>query len=200
MTSFGNALRRAARFARLPQRAPAPAASVDSVLTLPLLGPRIELRPFTLRDAPAMLAVYGDPEVMRWVGHGPVATLPDVEAMLRQYITHQERYGYAFWAVVERSTGRVIGDAGLARTADGRTEMGYTLAREYWGRGLATEAAGLAVHAALETLQLPSVRSLVEPPNSASRHVLIKLGFARVGEVNAFGRPHLAYEINRPER
>lgn len=197
MPSLQNVLRRAAKLAGLPQRAPMVAASVESVLTLPLLGPRIELRPFTLRDAPAMLAVYGDPDVMRWVGHGPVATLPDVEAMLRQYITHQERYGYAFWAVVERTTGRVIGDAGLARTVDGKTEMGYTLAREYWGRGLATEAAGLAVHAALETLQLPSVRSLVEPPNAASRHVLDKLGFTRVGEVNAFGRPHLAYEIRR---
>ncbi len=173
------------------------AATVEGVLALPLVGPRVELRPFTLRDAPAMLAVYGDPEVMRWVGHGPVATLAEVEAMLSQYITHQDRYGYAFWAVVERASGRVIGDTGLARTADGKIEMGYTLAREAWGRGLATEAAGLALHAALETLQMPAVRALVEPGNLASQHVLTKLGLTPAGEVLAFGRPHLAYEIRR---
>lgn len=174
------------------------ATSVDGVLHLPLVGPRVELRPFTLRDAPSMLAVYGDPQVMRWVGHGPVATLAEVEAMLRQYITHQDRYGYAFWAVVERGTGRVIGDTGLARTADGKVEMGYTLARDHWGRGLATESAGLALAAALGTLGLPAVRALVEPENLASQRVLTKLGLRPAGEVTAFGRRHLAYEIRRP--
>jgi ribosomal-protein-alanine N-acetyltransferase len=172
-------------------------ASVESVLSLPLVGPRVELRPFTLRDAPAMLAVYGDPQVMRWVGHGAVSTLPEVEAMLRQYITHQDRYGFAFWAVVERTTGRVIGDTGLARTADGKVEMGYTLARDHWGKGLATESAGLALQAAQETLAVPVVRALVEPENMASRHVLEKLGLRQVGEVTAFGRPHLSYERRR---
>lgn len=171
-------------------------ASVNTVLALPLIGPRVELRPFTLHDATAMLSVYGDPDVMRWVGHGPVRTLGEIEAMLRQYIAHQQRYGYAFWAVVDRETGEVIGDTGLARTADGTVEMGYTLARAYWGRGLATESAGLALHAALVTLGLPKVRALVEPDNHASQRVLRKLGLKQVGEVVAFGRPHLAFEIS----
>ena len=71
--------------------------------------------------------------------------------------------------------------------------MGYTLRRDFWGRGLGTEVAGLCVATAEGPLGLPRVRALVEAPNAASRHVLDKLGFRQNGVTVAFGREHLVY-------
>ncbi len=156
------------------------------------------MRPFALADAPAIHAVYSDPEVMRWVGRGPVASLDATRTMLRQYMAHQDAHGFAFWAVVDRESGALIGDAGLALTLEGEVEMGYTLGQAWWGRGRATEAATLWVQAAFETLDVPRLRALVEAPNARSRHVLAKLGFHQDGTTMAFEREHLVYRLERP--
>lgn len=175
---------------RLPFRRVRPDAEG---LRFPISGPRLDLRPFTEADVPAVHRVYSDPEVMRWVGHGAVPDISASESIVRQYMAHQQTHGFGFWAVVDRATGVLIGDAGLARTVGGDVEMGYTLRRDYWGRGLGTEAAGLCVDVARGPLALPRVRALVEAPNAASRHVLDKLGFEQQGVTIAFGREHLVY-------
>lgn len=160
-------------------------------LVFPLRTERLALRPFTDADVPAMRGIYGDPEVMRWVGHGPVSDDATIHGMLAQYLAHQRAHGFAFWAVTEAGSGRVIGDAGVALTAGGEAEMGYTLERSAWGRGLGTEVAGLCADLALSTLGFSRVRALVEPENERSLHVLEKLGFTQEGTTLAFGRSHL---------
>lgn len=167
------------------------------LLTFPIVGRTVELRPFTDEDADAMVRVYGDPEVMRWVGHGAVASVEGVRSMLHQYMAHQQLHGFAFWAVVDRDTGEVIGDGGLARTVGGEIEMGYTLARDAWGHGRGTEVAALAAHTALDVLGFPKVRALVEPENERSQRVLRGLGFTQEGSTIAFGRPHEVF-VRRP--
>jgi [ribosomal protein S5]-alanine N-acetyltransferase len=159
--------------------------------------PRLHLRPFTPADVDAIHAVYSDPEVMRWVGTGPLATRAATERLLESYGGHQEALGFAFWAVLERDSGELIGDAGLHRTAVGETELGYTLAKRAWGRGYATEAAGAWLDAAFGDLAIAEVIALAEPPNHASAHVLDKLGFRRDGTRMAFGREHLLFRITR---
>ncbi|MBJ7472358.1 MAG: GNAT family N-acetyltransferase [Solirubrobacteraceae bacterium] len=161
----------------------------------PLVGATILLRPFTLADVPAAHAVYSDPAVMRYVGHGPVRAIGGTDSMIRQYMAHQRTHGFGFWAVVDKATGVVIGDAGLARTADGEVEMGYTLAQAWWGRGVASQAAGLWVGAARDQLGIERLRALVEEPNLGSRRVLEKLGFERDGVTIAFDREHLVYRL-----
>lgn len=167
-------------------------ASLDAV-EFPLVGSSLVLRPFTLADVAAAHLVYSDPDVMRFVGHGAVSSITGTESMVRQYMAHQRTHGFGFWAVTDRATGVLIGDAGLARTIDGEVEMGYTLAKAWWGRGLGTQAASLCVDAARGPLGLERIRALVEEPNLASRHVLEKLGFKRDGVTMAFEREHLVY-------
>lgn len=164
-------------------------------LDFPLVGASIELRPFQLADIPAIHEVYRDPEVMRWVGEGAVTGIDVTGSMVRQYMAHQRLHGFGFWAVVEREDGTVIGDAGLSLTVTGEVEMGYTLGRAWWKRGLGSQAAALCVAAAFGPLQLPELRALVEEPNHASRRVLEKLGFQRDGTAIAFGRVHLVYRL-----
>ena len=113
------------------------------MVDLPLRTARLNLRAFTLEDAPAAHAVYSDADVMSHVGDGPVTDIASTEAMLRDYIAHQASHGFSFWAVIERASGAVIGDARLYLLGGHgpEVEVGYTLGRDWWGRGYATEAA-----------------------------------------------------------
>ncbi|MBO9533944.1 MAG: GNAT family N-acetyltransferase [Solirubrobacteraceae bacterium] len=180
-------------FGRAP-RDDEPESAGSRGVRFPVTGRRLELRPFSLDDVPAIHRVYSDPEVMRWVGHGAVGSQAATESILRQYMAHQRLHGFAFWAVTDRETGEVVGDAGLARTVDGEIEMGYTLARDRWGVGLGTETAALCLKAG-RSIGVERLRALVEEPNVASRHVLEKLGFEQDGVTLAFGRPHLVYRL-----
>lgn len=163
----------------------------------PLLSQRLLLRPFERADAPAAHRLYSDASVMRWVGTGPVTRPEQTEAMLSGYMEHQRHHGFSFWAVIERDTGELVGDAGLQSRGD-RVELGYTLARSRWGRGYGTEAAGLCVEAAFQKLHVQRVEAMVQPENKASAHVLRKLGFEDTGRVFVHGAPHVLFVLERP--
>jgi RimJ/RimL family protein N-acetyltransferase len=158
------------------------------------------LRPFIPADVEAIHPVYSDPEVMRHVGDGPVAGREETARVVGEYIAQQERQGFSFWAVVERDSGTVIGDAGLY-PLDGRgpeVELGYTLGRAWWGHGYATEAARALLDAAFGELGLDEVVAVADPANAASIRVLDKLGMERVGSREAYGREHVLYRARRP--
>ena len=164
-----------------------------------LITSRLHLRPFTAADREAIHAVYSDPEVMRYVGHGAHRSMTETARALRVYADILAAHGYSFLAVVERETGLVVGDAGL-NPLGGRgpdVELGYTVARAAWGRGYATEVGRALVEHAFTALDVPRVVAQVEPANAASRHVLEKLGMTPREERIAYGRPHLLYVLER---
>ncbi|PSK85002.1 RimJ/RimL family protein N-acetyltransferase [Murinocardiopsis flavida] len=167
-------------------------------LDFPLLSDRLRLRCFRPDDHDAIHGVYGDPEVMRHVAYGAPASSEESARMVTDYIRHQERHGYSFWVVEDRATGTVIGDAGFEARDDG-AEFGYTLARAWWGRGLATEAGRLCVSVAFRDLGLPRLTAVVDPRNPASSRVLEKLGFRFVERRAAYGRPHDEYLLTTGE-
>lgn len=162
-------------------------------LSFPLLGNRLLLRSFEQADLEAAHRVYGDAEVMRYVGEGGPVDRGRSAEMIAEHRAHQARHGFAFWAVIERATGALIGDAGLEVTEHG-VELGYTLGRPWWGRGLATEAAQLCLDAAVGPLTLPRLVALADVHNPASARVLEKIGFRRRGTTQAFGRAHHSFE------
>jgi RimJ/RimL family protein N-acetyltransferase len=162
-----------------------------------LTTPRLRLRPFTAADHEAIHAVYSDPDVMRYVGHGAHQTLAETVNALRIYGEVLARSGYSFLAVTERATGALVGDGGL-HPLGGRgpdLELGYTLARSAWGRGYATELGRALVQHAFTELRVPRVVAQVEPANRGSRNVLEKLGMTEREERTAYGRPHLLYAL-----
>ena len=161
-------------------------------ITFPLRSGRLLVRPFEEADAPAAHAVYGDAEVMRFVGDGHPASLREIAEMIEGYRRHQVEHGFAFWAVLTADGGQLIGDAGLEVTEHG-VELGYTLGRPWWGRGLATEAAGLCIDAALGPLGLTHLVALADARHPGSARVLEKVGFTAERRVSAYGRPHLRF-------
>jgi RimJ/RimL family protein N-acetyltransferase len=163
---------------------------------------RLHLRPFTSADQAAIHAIYADPEVMRFVGHGAHRTMAETATALRTYGDVLARRGYSFLAVTEREGGALIGDGGLHPLAGAGpdVELGYTLARRAWGKGYATELGRALVQYAFTVLQVPRVVAQVEPANAGSRNVLMKLGMTERELRTAYGRPHLLYAVEAPVR
>ena len=154
---------------------------------------RLILRKPRLEDADAAAEHLTDPEVMRYIGIGGV-TIPREEcvAVVQRWIDRWDANGFGQFAVERREDGRFLGRLGLLvwdgtdwtqstlrDAADPRVELGWTLAREHWGHGYATEAAGAVRDWALDDLALERLISIVHPDNSASQRVATKLGAVR---------------------
>jgi RimJ/RimL family protein N-acetyltransferase len=168
-----------------------------------LAGPRVLLRPFRLTDVPAVLAYASDPEVTRhleWEAYDEPAT---AEAFIRS--THTGGTTWYARAIVLRATDAVIGGADLRIVSprDRRAELGYGLAQAYWGRGYATEAAGLLLRFGFERLGLVRVEALCAVDNERSARTLERLGMRREGRLAQYRwkrggpRDHYLYAVTR---
>ena len=169
------------------------------VLSLPIVTPRLNIRPFIPGDAEPMMAVYGDPDVMRYIPGGPLPDVDAVRAIMDEQTLAQAERGYAYYAVELIADGSVVGDAGFGLfEPTGDIELGYTFARRAWGVGYATEAAAACLAAALAGLDVPRVIAVAEVENVASHRVAESIGMRRDGEIDAHGRPHVLFVGERP--
>ena len=144
--------------------------------------PRLIARHLVSADADAMFAVYGDAGAMRWVGDGNPL---ERERCVRWIdVTHRnyERYGYGMTALLDRATRDVAGFIGLVHPNGQReAEIKYALRRDYWGRGLASEAATGMLGYAAAVLGLDHVIATAAPEHVISHRVLSKAGLQRDG-------------------
>lgn len=164
----------------------------------PLMTRRLELRRFTAADVEPLLAVFGDAEVMRYVGaeRRPLGR-DQVAAQLSTADAVWREHGFGMLAITERETGRLVGEVGLQHLEDGPdVETGYTLVRAAWGRGYATEAAGAALRWGFAGLRLPRIVAVADPDNRASLHVLDKLGMTRCGMRDCYGAHMAEYALS----
>lgn len=144
--------------------------------------PRLRLRTWTLDDLAAGLRLWGDPEVMRFVDGGRPESEEEVRRSIMAGIAHQERHGCQHWAVVERSSGEVVGCAGFNLFEGGPDlELVVHLARDRWGCGFATEACRAALAVIRSRPETRRVVAGVHPENHGSRRLLEKLGFSLRG-------------------
>ena len=171
-------------------------------ISLPIDTERLILRRFDPeRDSGPMLGVYGDPEVMRFIPGGTYPNVEGVRTRLTRYALEHDGRGFSFWAVVERESGEVIGDAGFGVFRDtGDVELGYTLKRDRWGRGYATEAARACLAAGFAHLDVARIVALVDEANARSARVAERIGMARIGTVRTNGRPHALFAARRHRR
>jgi ribosomal-protein-alanine N-acetyltransferase len=168
-------------------------------IPLPIETERLTIRDFDPEaDAADMVAVYCDPEVMRLIPDGPLEGIEAVEAELRRHAEAQAERGFSYWAVVERESGRVIGDAGLDLfEPTGDVELGYTIARDRWGLGYATEAASACLEAGLAHLEVARIAAVIDAANETSMRIAERIGMKRVGAIEAHGQPHVLYTRSR---
>lgn len=140
---------------------------------------RLLLRPGWAEDAPELAAAIADEMIVRNLATAPWPyRLRDAEAFLAQP-RDPVLPSLLIFERTERAP-RLVGACGLGRRPSGAVEMGYWVARPYWGRAIATEA-GTALIAIARTLGLKQLEGSHFLDNPASGRVLEKLGFKPVG-------------------
>jgi ribosomal-protein-alanine N-acetyltransferase len=161
---------------------------------------RLILRPFTLDDLPEQLRVRSDPEVVRYLGGTAMQTPEFVEARLRIYMECRERYGFSMSPAVRKSDDVVVGWGGLQPLEEsGEIEVGYGFDKPFWGQGYATELAAAWLRYGFEEARLARIVAVADPENTASRHVMEKLGMKYEKNVMHYGHDCVFYAIAREE-
>jgi RimJ/RimL family protein N-acetyltransferase len=142
-----------------------------------------------------------DPEVMRYVGEHGVMNREDAWRQLAMFAGHWQLRGFGMWAVEELGTGAFVGRVGL-HYPEGwpDREVAWALAREFWGRGYALEAARAALREAFESLGWPRVISLIDPGNTRSVRLAQRLGGRLEGEATIRGHHVAIYGLARSAR
>jgi RimJ/RimL family protein N-acetyltransferase len=149
-------------------------------------------------DAEVVFRYRSDPDVMRYIPSGPDKSIEETQKILDRFIQHHEKYGFSKWAAELRETGELIGDSGLLLLEEGPDfELGYKLAREYWGKGFATECARGWLEAAFSALGLARVVAFADPDNVASIRVIVKLGMQFERLARFYGMDSVLYSISR---
>ena len=155
---------------------------------------RLLLRGWREADVDALADIRRDAEVARWLGHPD----PDRAAeSIAWWVEHWRIHGFGLWALEDKASGRFIGRLGLMHHGDWTAsehdaEVGWTLARDAWGRGYATEGA----RAALEFARAVGIRRVISitlPTNIRSQRVMQKLGLTYRGEANWHGFDQVWY-------
>jgi RimJ/RimL family protein N-acetyltransferase len=140
-----------------------------------------------------------DPDVMRFLG-GQAMTDIEVWRQMTSFVGHWYFRGYGIWGVEEKSTGNLVGRIGFLNPIGWPGfELGWTLARESWGKGYATEGARRALQHAFTELQRDHVISLIAPENISSARVAERLGEKVEGKTELMGKEVLIYGISRDE-
>ena len=174
-----------------------PGAGTDVVLETE----RIVLRRLVPGDLDALAAIQRDPEVMRFLGG------PRSRALTRErlgWIIEAEReHGYGLWATTLRADATLIGRCGLiVQDVDGVTEheIAYLLGRGWWGNGYATEAVAAIRDHARSQLGLGRLISLIDPENTPSKAVALRIGMQHERDLTFEGRPTSLFALGSPAR
>jgi RimJ/RimL family protein N-acetyltransferase len=160
---------------------------------------RLILEPIDERHFDWLQAMNSQPEVMRFLSGVP-ETPEQTRHMIELVKGRWARYGFSWWAFIERDSGRLVG-AGciqyLGRDPANPHEIGWRLVPDKWGQGLALEAARAMAGWAFDTLDAPLLVAVCLPENASSAKVMRKLGMRYRGEETWYDKPHAAWQLTR---
>jgi ribosomal-protein-alanine N-acetyltransferase len=157
---------------------------------------RLQLRLFQPDDLDDLSLIFGDPDVVRYLGSGQPAQREETETALMSIIRHWEAYGFGRWAAICKQTRKLIGYCGL-RNFQGTAELVYLLSKQYWGMGLATEMARASVKFGFEEKKFERIIAMAKLANVASQRVMNKIGMTFQTNAQIFNMEVALYSLNR---
>jgi ribosomal-protein-alanine N-acetyltransferase len=163
-----------------------------------LQTPRLLLREMTLDDLDFVAEMLAHPEVMRF--YLKRYTREEAQRWVQRQIDRYSRHGHGLWLVLEKATGRPVGQVGLVvQEVDGvqEPEVGYLIHRPYWRRGFAVEAAAATRDYGMDTLCKDRLISLIRPENLPSQGVARKIGMTPEKRTIHAGLEHVVFSIQR---
>ncbi|BCY29474.1 GNAT family N-acetyltransferase [Flavobacterium okayamense] len=146
-----------------------------------LQSERLTFRKLKDSDAPEILKLRGDKETMKFIPRPFATSLEDALNHIKIINEKIKENADINWAVTEKGNNKCIGIMGFYRTQpeNYRTELGYMILPEYWGKGYVTEAVKTLLNYAFNTLNFHSIEAVIDSRHIASEKVLIKNGFRK---------------------
>jgi [ribosomal protein S5]-alanine N-acetyltransferase len=144
---------------------------------------RLILREVTKADADDMLTYLSDPDVVKHMGLEPFRSVEDAYDEIAWYESIVNNGTGIRWGITLKDDKRVIGSCGFLNRVlkHYRSEVGFELSKEYWGKGIAREALEAVVKYGFKNMELERVEALIEPANLPSQRLVEKTGFQREG-------------------
>jgi RimJ/RimL family protein N-acetyltransferase len=165
-----------------------------------LTSSRLTFRGHTRDDFADSAAMWGDPQVTRYIG-GRSFTEEEVWARLLRYVGHWAVVGFGFWAVRETTTGRFVGEVGfadfhrpIAPLFDGAPEAGWVLAPWAQGKGFGREAVETLSAWGEARFEGGRTVCIIHPDNAASIAVAERCGYRRYAQSEYHGDPTIVFE------
>ncbi|MFC4022358.1 GNAT family N-acetyltransferase [Oceanobacillus longus] len=157
--------------------------NIDSDAFPVLETKRLVLRKITNEDANSILNYLSDEEVMKHYGLEPFNSINDALDEISWYQSIQKNKTGIRWGITLKEEGIVIGSCGFHNNVSQhfRTEIGFELSKEQWGKGIAAEAVKAIISYGYEHMNFMRIEALIEPPNRPSQKLVEKLGFIREG-------------------
>ena len=159
---------------------------------------RLRLMEWRHADFAAFRPIAKDPDVMRYISDG----IPWSDEGIREFIGRQIRHAaarrFCLWRIARNPDGKTIGFCGLQPLkleGQREVEIGWWLAKNCWGRGLATEAARTVMRFAFDDAKLRRVIAIARPENLASIRIMRKLGMRFEREATHKGISVVVYSI-----
>ncbi|MFJ7405729.1 MULTISPECIES: GNAT family N-acetyltransferase [unclassified Lysinibacillus] len=149
---------------------------------------RLHLRRMDISDSHSLFKIWSDPDVTKFMN---IANFTH-EAQAKEMIELLEELAQANEAIrfsmIERKSNEIIGTCGFnfIDFEDSKAEIGYDIAKAYWGMGYAPEGIKALLNYAFETLKLNKIEAKVEPANVNSIRVLQKLNFTFEGQLRQY--------------
>ena len=146
-----------------------------------LKSERLTFRKLTLEDAPEVLKLRGDKKIMEFIPRPLATTIDEALDHIKLINSKIEENVDINWAITEKGSDKCIGIIGFYRTQpeNFRTELGYMIASDFWGKGYITEAVYVLLDFAFNTLNFHSIEAVIDSKHHASEKVLIKNGFRK---------------------
>jgi [ribosomal protein S5]-alanine N-acetyltransferase len=142
---------------------------------------RLVLRKQELKDAVHLQQLRSNAQVMRYMDSDAHDDVQTSEAFIAKNLKAYEKKKGFYWVITFAETGNYLGDIILRRIdrTNARAEIGYTLMPEFWGQGFMKEAIRAVIKFGFNDLKLHSIEANINPANTTSRELLLKMGFLK---------------------
>ena len=157
------------------------------------------MQPIQRSNLSVLADIWSDPEVTRFLpSQGKPVSRQNTEKAIASFVDHWQSNQYGVWEILDNASGLMIGYCGLRYLEEiDDTEVLYGLAKDYWGRGIATQAVRAAIAYGFEQAALSRIVALSFPENKASRRVMEKAGLRYEGRISVFGLDAVCYAVEQ---
>lgn len=159
---------------------------------------RLLLRQFTMDDLDDLYFIYSHPDLSKYLSNEQPLRLDQTRAAINSITECWRQHNFGVWAVVYKEDRKLIGHCGLKFLENTpEVQIGYLLLKDYWRRGLGTEAAAAVLKYGFEVVKLERIVAIAKPENIASRRVMEKVGMKYEKDAYYYDNDVVYYSLSR---